>query len=191
MKEGRKTEHTEKTPVNKLQKMPHTKAILWHWDQHQLCFATLVRLLTDRVMHIWAFPNTTIPSSDDTDTETSVPNRHRWHGKREATDQRCVHAAMHWLQQTQYVHSYKTPYWSGSKASDSRVADQGPISWRPTTVKWRQSSQSNRHSIIGTRQTEYYEELPSLADDEVRYDCTFADDDNASWYLACWMQMVE
>ena len=50
----------------------------------------------------------------------------------------------------------------------------GPVSWRPTTVKWRQFSQSNRHSkardtpalrhsIIGTRQTEYHEALPSSA----------------------------
>ena len=31
----------------------------------------------------------------------------------------------------------------------------GPVSWRPTTVKWRQFSQSNRHSTIGTRQTQY------------------------------------
>ena len=30
---------------------------------------------------------------------------------------------------------------------------QGPVSWRPTTVKWRQFSQSYHHSTIGTRQT--------------------------------------
>ena len=36
-----------------------------------------------------------------------------------------------------------------------------PVSWRPTTVKWRQFSQSNRHSTIGTRQTEHHEALPS------------------------------
>ena len=51
---------------------------------------------------------------------------------------------------------------------------QGPVSWRPTTVKWRQSSQSNRQSIIGTRQTEYHEALPSSANDEVRCNCMFA-----------------
>ena len=56
----------------------------------------------------------------------------------------------------------------------------GPVSWRPKTVKWRQFSQSNRHSTIGTGQTEYHEALPSLANDEVRCDCTFADDGNAS-----------
>ena len=39
---------------------------------------------------------------------------------------------------------------------------------------------SNRHSTIGTRQTEYYEALPSSANDEVMCDCTFADDGNAS-----------
>ena len=55
----------------------------------------------------------------------------------------------------------------------------GPVSWRPTTVKWRQFSKSSRHS---TRQTEYYEALPSSAYDEVRCDCTFADDGNALWY---------
>ena len=37
-----------------------------------------------------------------------------------------------------------------------------------------------RHSTIGTRQTEYHEALPSSANDEVRCDCTFADDGNAS-----------
>ena len=57
---------------------------------------------------------------------------------------------------------------------------QGPVSWRPTTVKWRQFSQSYRHSTIGTRQTEYHEALPSAANDEVRCDCTFVDDGNAS-----------
>ena len=57
----------------------------------------------------------------------------------------------------------------------SSWADLGPVSWRPMTVKWRQS---NRHSTIGTRQTEYHEALPSSANDEVRCDCTFADDVN-------------
>ena len=70
-------------------------------------------------------------------------------------------------------------------------AYQGPVSWRPTTVKWRQFSQANRHSTIGTRQTEYHEALPSSANDEVRCDCTFADDGNASWYSACRVPMVE
>ena len=40
---------------------------------------------------------------------------------------------------------------------------------------------SNRHSTIGTRQTEYREALPSSANDEVSTcDCTFAADGNAS-----------
>ena len=69
--------------------------------------------------------------------------------------------------------------------------DQGPVSWRPTTVKWRQFSQSNRHSTIGTRQTEYHEALPSSPNDEVRGDCTFADDSNASWYSVRRVPMVE
>ena len=61
-----------------------------------------------------------------------------------------------------------------------RLDDQGPGSWRPTIVEWRQFSQSNRHSTIGTRQTVYHEALPSSANDEVRCDCTIADDGNAS-----------
>ena len=41
--------------------------------------------------------------------------------------------------------------------SDSQCCDAlGPVSWRPTTIKWQQSSQSNRHSTISTRQTEYH-----------------------------------
>ena len=67
----------------------------------------------------------------------------------------------------------------------------GPVSWRPTTVKWRQSSQSNRQSTIGTQQTEYHEALPSSANDEVKCDCTFADDGNVSWYSVCRVPMVE
>ena len=35
-----------------------------------------------------------------------------------------------------------------------------PVSWRPSTVKWWQFSQSNRHSTTRTRQTEYHEVLP-------------------------------
>ena len=69
--------------------------------------------------------------------------------------------------------------------------DLGPVSRRPTTVKWRQFSQSNRHSTIGTRQTQYHEALPSSANDEVRCDCTFTDDGNASWCLVCRVPMVE
>ena len=57
----------------------------------------------------------------------------------------------------------------------SVLRDQGQVSWRPTTVKWRQSSQSNRHFTIGPRQTQYHETLPSSANDELRCDCTFGD----------------
>ena len=38
----------------------------------------------------------------------------------------------------------------------------------------------NRHSTIGTRQSEYHEALPSSPNDDVRCDCTFGDDGNAS-----------
>ena len=81
-------------------------------------------------------------------------------------------------------------WWLKSKLADwERIL--GPVSWRPTTVKWRQFSQSIRHSTIGTPQTEYHEALPWSVKDEVRCDCTFADDGNASWYLFCWVPMVE
>ena len=33
---------------------------------------------------------------------------------------------------------------------------------------------------LGPRQTEYHEVLPSSANGQVRYDCTFADEGNAS-----------
>ena len=67
----------------------------------------------------------------------------------------------------------------------------GPVSWRRTTIKWQQFSQSNRHSAIGTRQAKYHEALPSSANDEVKYVCTFVDDGNASWYSVCGVPMVE
>ena len=54
------------------------------------------------------------------------------------------------------------------------ISDQGPVSWRPTTVYWRLFSQSNCYSTIDTRQTEYHETLLSLVNDEVRCDYTFA-----------------
>ena len=68
---------------------------------------------------------------------------------------------------------------------------QRPVSWRPKTVKWRQFSQSNRHFTIGTQQTEYHEALTSSTNDEVRYDCTFADDGNTSSHSVCRVPMVE
>ena len=67
---------------------------------------------------------------------------------------------------------------------------QGPVSWRPTTVKWRQFSQSNRHSTIGTRQAEYHEALPSSANVQWHLTSSFADDGNASWYSVCQVPMV-
>ena len=69
--------------------------------------------------------------------------------------------------------------------------DLGPASWRPTTVKWRQSSQSNRHSTISTQQTQYHEVLPSLANVQSHLTSLFADDGNASWYWVCRVPMVE
>ena len=44
---------------------------------------------------------------------------------------------------------------------------------------------------IGTQQTEYHEALPSSANGEVRCDCTFADDGNASWCSVFQVPMVE
>ena len=67
----------------------------------------------------------------------------------------------------------------------------GPVSWRPTSVEWRLFSQSNCHSTIGTRQTEYHDALLLSANDEVRCDCMFADDGNASWYSVCRVPMVK
>ena len=68
---------------------------------------------------------------------------------------------------------------------------QGPVSWRPTTVKWRQSSQSNHHFTIGTRQTQYHEALPSLANVQSHLTSSLADDDNASWYSVCRVPVME
>ena len=57
--------------------------------------------------------------------------------------------------------------------------DLGPVSWRPTTVKWRQFSQSNRHSTIITRQTEYHKALPSSAKVQSHLSSLFTDDGKA------------
>ena len=65
------------------------------------------------------------------------------------------------------------------------------VSWRPTTVKWRQSSRSSRHSTIGTRQTEYHKALPSSANMQSHLTLSFADDGNALWYSVCCVPMVE
>ena len=50
---------------------------------------------------------------------------------------------------------------------------------------------TNRQCTISTRQIEYHEALPSSAHDEVRCDCTLADDGNASWYSICRVLMVQ
>ena len=69
--------------------------------------------------------------------------------------------------------------------------NMGPVSWRPMIVKWRQSSQSNRHLTIGTRQTEYHEALLSSANVQSHLTSSFANDGNASWYSVCRVPMVE
>ena len=71
------------------------------------------------------------------------------------------------------------------------LAHLGPVSWRPTTVKWRQFSQSNRHPTIGTGQTEYQEALPPSANVQSHLTSSFTDDGNASWYTVCRVPMVE
>ena len=84
--------------------------------------------------------------------------------------------------------------WSGSPLpypAAGAKEDQGPVSWRPTTVKLRQFSQSNRHSIIGTRQIEYHEALLSSVNVQLHLTSSFADDGNASWYSVCRVPMVE
>ena len=53
------------------------------------------------------------------------------------------------------------PEWVNKDVVRTLSDDLGPVWWRPTIVKWRQFSQSNSHSTIGTWQTEYHEALPS------------------------------
>ena len=45
--------------------------------------------------------------------------------------------------------------------------------------------------VIPPSAFEYYEALPSSANDEVRCDCTFTDDGNASGYSICRVPMEE
>ena len=71
------------------------------------------------------------------------------------------------------------------------MVNLGPVSWRPTTVKWRQCSQFNHHSTISTRQTEYHEVLPSSANVQSHLTSLFTDDGNTSWYSVCRVPMVE
>ena len=68
-----------------------------------------------------------------------------------------------------------------NKTTTGLQASQRPVSWRPATVKWRQFSQSNRHSTVGTRQIEYREALPSSVNVQSYLTSSLADDDNASW----------
>ena len=49
----------------------------------------------------------------------------------------------------------------------------------------------NRHSTIGTRQTEHHEVLSSSANVQSHLTSSFADDGDASWYSVCWVPMVE
>ena len=59
------------------------------------------------------------------------------------------------------------------------------------TTKWRQFSQSNRHSTISTRQTQYHEALPSSVNVQPHLTSSFADDSNASWYSVCRVTVVD
>ena len=58
-------------------------------------------------------------------------------------------------------------------------------------VKWRQSSQSNHHSTIGTRQTEYHEALWPSANVQSHLSSLFANNGNTSWYSVCRASVVE
>ena len=109
-----------------------------------------------------------------------------------------LHYPLKWLL---CIMRHKTSWLTNEVLCDLRISslpcrqeprsELGPVSWRPTTVKWRQFSMFKRHSTISTRQTEYHEALPSSANDEVRCDCTFADNGNASWYSVCREPMVK
>ena len=72
-----------------------------------------------------------------------------------------------------------------------KLCNWGPVSWRLTTIKWRQSSQSNRYFTIATRQTNYHEALPLSVNVQSHLTSLFADDGNASWYSVCQVSMVE
>ena len=133
---------------------------------------------------------------------TGVPIFSHWYGGRRPCVRACVRVRERSGPWPHEVGSPPAPGGPGPNQTGSTPAHRnisgpdllgplGPVSWRPTTVKWRQSPQSNRHSTIGSRQTEYHEALPSSANDEVRCDCTFADDGNASWYSVFRVPMVE
>ena len=61
----------------------------------------------------------------------------------------------------------------------------GPVSWRLTTVKWRQS---NCHSTFGTPQTKYHKALPSSANVQSHLTSSLADDGNLydTRFVECW-----
>ena len=69
----------------------------------------------------------------------------------------------------------------------------GPVSWRPTTVRWRQSSQSNRHFTIGTRQTQRFHRLRTCSHTSPRrsptmvtlHDTRFVECQMVEWRLDC------
>ena len=85
--------------------------------------------------------------------------------------------------------SWHSPDWHRKTVDHN--PDQGLVSWRSMTIKWRQFSPSNRHSTISTRQTEYQEALPSPANVQSHLTSSFADDSDASWYSVCRVLMVE
>ena len=144
---------------------------------------------TDYLLHRELTPTCTL-AWEWTSTRNTHSNQHRYNTAAwcEGTAQLLLFVELKWLLLSEAINHLVGLV---VKVSACKVADQGSVSWRPTTVKWQQFSQSNRYSTIGTRQTEYHEALPSSANDEVRRDCTFADDGNSSWNLVCRVPMVE
>ena len=91
--------------------------------------------------------------------------------------------------QDRKLDTYRIPVWQIFKCHVILLG-QGKIYLRPVTVKCRQISQSNCHSTIGTRQTEYHEALLS-SNMQSHLTSSFADDCNTSWYSVCRVPMVE
>ena len=117
------------------------------------------------------------------------------------------------------MHNFWSPWWhrgdwSASRAGDPRITPRFPrtgrtkhckrvlLLWLPCQTPGARyhggrppssddSFQSNRHSTIGTRQTEYHEALPSSANVQSHLTSPFTDDGNTSWYSVCRMLMVE
>ena len=95
----------------------------------------------------------------------------------------------HWLElQLSIFFTSQWPY-NGQGAELDKTSKKfvGRLTWGQyhgsRRLKWRQFSV--RHSTIATRQTEYHEALPSLANVQSHLTSLFADDGNASWYLVC------